>query len=119
VLELIVSDNFAASLDAMTDFYANQRYLYPEAGSRLVAFIDALDQEIVPLLARQPGIGRLIELKVPASDLASLKVLLGKNRGQRFILRQWFYGPFALKYAYDSERLVLLSAKHQSQRDYL
>ncbi len=119
MLKVVVTENFAASLDAMAQFYEDQRGLFPGAGTRFLGFTEALGEQIVPLLARQPGIGTRLELPLRArpAEQVLLLGLLGPVGGA-LIVREWFFDQFAVKYAYDARLLILLSAKHHSQHDY-
>ena len=114
------SPRFLRALDAMALHYGELRANHPDAGAVLDKFLADLEDEAIPLLARQPGIGAPIALHGDGfEDSEQLAVRIAHSaRRSRVIARQWRVGPFWLLYIEIGDCLTLLSARHERQRDY-
>ncbi|GEM_PF-5293120 len=114
------SVRFLRALDGVAAHYAEQRHAHPDAGAALDEFLAALENEVVPLLLEQPGLGSVVSLEPDGFDdsaQAALRIARA-TRGARPLARQWRVGPFWLLYIEIDGRLILLSARHERQRNY-
>ena len=114
------SARFLRALEAMTAHYSEMRGCHPDAGAALDRFLEALEDDVIPLLVRQPGIGTRVALHGDGfEDSEQLAIRIARSgRSSRVVARQWRAGPFWLLYIERDSRLVLLSVRHQRQRDY-
>ena len=114
------SDGFVVDLEEMRDYYRIWRFTFPDAGSQLTQFILALESDIVPLLREQAGVGRryLADRRVEESLLRRASGALEALPALKIVLREWFWGDFALVYGVTDNAVVLVSAKHQRQLGY-
>ena len=114
------SARFLRALDAMAAHYAELRHSHPDAGAALDEFLAALEDEAIPMLLRQPGLGTPVSLDTDGFEDSAqtvLRIALAAGR-TRPVARQWRVGPFWLLYVESGGQLTLLSARHQRQRDY-
>ena len=114
------SARFLRALDAMAAHYGEMRGHHPDAGAALDKFLADLEDEAIPLLSRQPGIGTRLPLHGDGfedSELLAIRVARAAGRS-KVVARQWRVGRFWLLYIEVGGVLTLLSARHGRQRDY-
>jgi hypothetical protein len=111
---------FLRALDAMALHYGEMRGHHPDAGAVLDKFPADLEDEAIPLLSRQPAIGTRVPLHSDGfddSEQLAIRVAQAARRKQ-VVARQWRVGPFWLLSIDIDGCLILLSARHERQRDY-
>lgn len=114
------SARFLRALDAMAADYGEVRDCHPDAGAALDRFLEELEDEAIPLLVRQPGIGTRVPLHGDGfEDSERLAIRIARaGRRSRVVARQWRVGQFWLLYIEIDGVLRLLSVRHERQRDY-
>jgi len=114
------SARFLRALDAMAAHYGERRGHHPDAGAALDKFLADLEDEAIPLLPRQPGIGTRMSLHGDGfEDSEHLAIRIARAAGlSRVVARQWRVGLFWLLYIEVDGVLRLLSVRHERQRDY-
>jgi plasmid stabilization system protein ParE len=114
------SARFQRALEAMAAHYGELRGFHPDAGAALDRFLEELEGEAIPLLVRQPGIGTRLPLHGDGfEDGEQLAIRIARaGRRSRVVARQWRVRQFWLLYIERDSRLVLLSVRHERQRDY-
>lgn len=120
VLPVIVTRRFERSLDAQLDHYDMIRHLHPDAGSRALRLVDAVDTELPALLGAQPDIGRPAQLS--ATRAAMEKIWLGRlvplTARRRLQAREWLIGDFWVLYYRAPSAIYLASARHEREAEY-
>jgi hypothetical protein len=119
-LPVLATRRFERSLEALLDHYESLRHLHADAGSHAVRLIDLVDQELQPLLAAQPDIGRSAQLSRSQSTaekewLTRLTPLAARRRLQA---REWLLGEFWILYYRGPFAIYLASARHERESEY-
>lgn len=118
--EVVFARQFWASIEAMDAYYRIRRLHHPDAGRRLIQFIDALETEILPKIKLNPDLGRRHQVVVSERGrvLEELARIAPIQTRRALVIREWLWGDFAIQYAYSATHLVITSAKHQRQNGY-
>lgn len=120
LLPVIATRRFERALDTLLDHYDALRHLHPDAGSRALLLLDAVEIELPRLLAAQPDIGRAAQLSLTQSQaeknwLTRLAPLTARRRLQA---REWLVSDFWVLYYRASSAVYLASARHEREAEY-
>ncbi len=104
----------------MLDHYAALQHLHPDAGAKALRLIELVQNDLAPLLAEQPDIGRPAQLHllhIPAESawIARLAPLSARRRLQA---REWLLGDFWILYYRSADAVYLVSARHSREAQY-
>jgi hypothetical protein len=118
--QVIYTQHFKNAVDSQISYYETQRASYPDAGSRISQFLDALEQKVVPMLQANPHMGRpvLFDMTSPAQEVElfhQLNLLIAKDVLQA---RCWVIASFVVLYFQGGDLVYLVSMKHSRQQDF-
>ena len=119
-LPVLATRRFERALEAMLDHYASLRHLHPDAGSRALRLIDAVERELAPLLAARPDIGRPAQLSLTQgrAEKEWLNRLAPLTARRRLQAREWRLGEFWILYFRSANAVHLASARHEREAEY-
>jgi hypothetical protein len=117
---VVVTRRFERALDAMLDHHAALQHLHPDAGAKALRLIELVQNDLAPLLAEQPDIGRPAQLHLlhnPAESawIARLAPLSARRRLQA---REWLLDDFWILYYRSADAVYLVSARHEREAQY-
>ncbi len=99
--------NFARNLEGLRDFHSE----HPAAFERAVA---KLQDEVLPLLRKQPNLGRLYQRNPTAPPIVErVKERLGGG-----VLREFLVGEYVVLYLVGKKQLALISIRHQRELEF-
>lgn len=112
---IVVASTFRVSLREISLYYRDLRDTFPDAGARFRRLVEGLTLEILPSIARQPGLGRRFALyrddnPVERRWVASVEAVLAEHPGAE--LREWLSDQFALLYVVTDAVVVFVALKH-------
>lgn len=106
-LKVTGTANFVRNLEALRDFHTE----HPEGFVRAVA---RMQNEVLPLLRRQPHVGRLHDKgQLPRPIIDRVRGRLGGG-----VLREIVLDEYVLLYLVGEKVLALISIRHQRELDF-
>ncbi len=119
-LPVVATRRFERALDAILHHYESLRHLHPDAGSRALRLIDAVESELPRLLAAQPDIGRPAQLSLTQSKSEQnwLERLAPLTASRGLQAREWLLGEFWILYYRTDGAVYLVSARHEREAQY-
>jgi hypothetical protein len=117
---MITTAHFKNAVEQHICYYEAQQAHYPNAGARLLQFLDALEHRVIPMLAANPQLGRpvLLDLTHAAQDTALFEAISQLQTAQGLQARRWVIAPFVVLYFQNQDAVYLVSIKHEKQDAY-
>ncbi len=123
---VVVTQAFRLAFQAQADHFFAVQALHPDAGTRLQKLADDLFERIIPLLERNPDIGRLFQTSQlresnPCEQLQEAQLLeslmpeLARNAA---VVREYVDRQFLILYVVTPAQTYLVSIKHHKQSQY-
>lgn len=119
-LPVVVTRRFERAVEALLAYYEAVAHLHPDAGSRALEMIDAVELKLPTLLGNDPCIGRRAVLSRSQSDLERewLRRLAPLTAGRRLEAREWHVEGFWILYHRTATAVYLASARHVRELGY-
>ena len=119
-LPVVATRRFERALEAMLDHYEGVRHLHPDAGTRALRLIEAVEGELPRLLGTHPDIGRPAQLSLTQSraERKWLERLAPLTARRRLQPREWLLGDFWILYFRSARALYLVSVRHEREAEY-
>jgi hypothetical protein len=117
---IITTAHFKNAVDSHISHYETQRTRYPDAGARILRFLDVLEHTVMPMLAANPQLGRpvLFDLGPSAADTHLFQSISQLQTAQGLQARRWVMAPFVVLYFQNQDTVYLVSMKHEKQETY-
>jgi hypothetical protein len=120
-LPVFTTQRFERAVQLQFEHYRRWQVRFPSSGQAFVKVLRALNDEAIPLLSRQPGLGRRVDHGGAASDVD--QALLSRLMPLEALLnaepREWLVGEFVLLYYATPQAIYLASLRHARQQQFV